>query len=184
MAVPVPRYSFGIINWHQEELQKLDRKTRKLITIHGQHHPKADIDRLYVPRKQGGRGLMQLEAVEITKLVEYVDRKEDPLIQVVRTHQHNTDSAVLQTAGCLKPEVQKETRKMKDSIAEKTIERWHRKRMHGQLPRNLDEKLVDIEQSYRWLKSGDIKEETESTIVAAQDQAISTNYKKNFEGRN
>ena len=43
------------------------------------------------------------------------------------------------------------------------------------MPRNLDEKLVAIEQSYRWLKSGDIKEETESTIVAAQDQAISTN---------
>jgi len=60
---------------------------------------------LCVPRKQGGRGLMQLEAahvVEIAKLAEYVDRKEDPLIQVVRTHQHNTDSAVLQTARCLK----------------------------------------------------------------------------------
>jgi len=133
---------------------------------------------LYVPRKQGGRGFMQLEAshaVEITKLVEYVDRKEDPLIQVVRTHhQHNTDSAVLQTARCLKTEVQKETRKMKDSRVEKTKERWHGKRMHGQLPCNLDEKLVDIEQSYRWLKSGDIKGETESTIVAAQDQAITT----------
>ena len=51
--------------------------------------------------------------------------------------------------------------------------------MHGQLPRNLDEKLVDIEQSYRWLKSGDIKGETEGTIVAAQDQAISKNYFKN-----
>jgi hypothetical protein len=51
--------------------------------------------------------------------------------------------------------------------------------MHGQLPRNLDEKLVDIEQSYRWLKSGDIKGETESTIVTAQDQAINTNYFKN-----
>jgi len=38
---------------------------------------------------------------------------------------------------------------------------------------------VDIEQSYRWLKSGDIKGETESTIVAVQDQAISTNYFKN-----
>ena len=54
-----------------------------------------------------------------------------------------------------------------------TKERWHGKRMHGQLPRNLDEKLVDIEQSYRWLKSGDIKGQTESTIVAAQYQAIS-----------
>ena len=78
LAVPVIKYSFGIVNWHQEELQKLDRKTRKLLTIHGQHHPKADVDRLCVPRKQGGRGLMQLEAahaVEITKLVEYVDRK-------------------------------------------------------------------------------------------------------------
>jgi len=51
--------------------------------------------------------------------------------------------------------------------------------MHGQLPRNLDEKLVDIEQSYRWLKSGDIKGETENTIVAAQDQAISKNNFKN-----
>jgi hypothetical protein len=51
--------------------------------------------------------------------------------------------------------------------------------MHGQLPRNIDEKLVDIELSYRWLKSGDIKGETESTTVAAQDQAISTNYFKN-----
>jgi len=51
--------------------------------------------------------------------------------------------------------------------------------MHGQLPRSLDEKLVDIEQSYCWLKSGDIKGETESTIMTAQDQASSTNYFKN-----
>ena len=56
LAVPVLRYSFGIINWQQEELQKLDRKTRKLLTIHGQHHPKADVDRLYVSRKKGGKG--------------------------------------------------------------------------------------------------------------------------------
>ena len=78
---------------------------------------------------------MKLEAahaVEITKLVEYVDRKEDSLIQVVRTHQRNSDSAVLQIAECLKTEVQKETRKMKDSLAEKIKERWHGKRMHGQ----------------------------------------------------
>jgi len=82
---------------------------------------------------------------------------------------------VLQAARCLKTEVQKETRKMKDSIAEKTKVRWQVKRMHGQLPRNLNETLEDIELSYRWLKSGDIKGETESAIMAAQDQAISTN---------
>jgi hypothetical protein len=54
-------------------------------------------------------------------------------------------------------------------------ERWRAKRMHGQFLRNLGEQLVDNEQSYRWLKFGDVKGERESTIVAAQDQAISTN---------
>ena len=38
---------------------------------------------------------------------------------------------------------------------------------------------MDIEQSYRWLKSEDIKGETESPIVTAQDRAISTNSFKN-----
>ena len=88
---------------------------------------------------------MQLEAahaVEITKLMEYVDRKDDPLIQVVRTYKHNTDSAVLRTARCLMAEVQRET-KIKESITEKTKERWHGKRMHGQLQRNLDEKILN-----------------------------------------
>jgi hypothetical protein len=136
------RYCFGIFNWHQEELQKLERKTGKLLTIHGQHHLKADVDRLYVPTKQGRRGLMHLEtdhAAEITKLVEYVDRKEDPPTQFVRTHRHNANSAVLQTASCLETEVQRETRKIKDSIEKKTKERWHGKGMHGQMPRNLGE---------------------------------------------
>jgi hypothetical protein len=59
LAVPVLRYGFGIVNGHQEELQKLDRKMRKLLIIREQHHPKTDVDRLYVPRKEGGRGLMQ-----------------------------------------------------------------------------------------------------------------------------
>jgi hypothetical protein len=50
--------------------------------------------------------------------------------------------------------------------------------MQGQFPHSLDEKLLDKAQSYWWLKFGDIKGETESTIVAAQEQAISTNYFK------
>jgi len=86
---------------------------------------------------------------------------------------------VLQTARRLKTELVRGARQVEDSIAEKTKGRWRGKRMHGQLPSGLDEKLVDIEQSYRWLRSGDIKGETESKIVAAKDKAISTNYFKN-----
>jgi hypothetical protein len=78
LSVPVLIYSFGIINWQQEEIQKLDRKTRRVLTIHGQHHTSADIDSLCVPRKDTGRGLMQTEEAYIEcviKLEEYVEHR-------------------------------------------------------------------------------------------------------------
>jgi hypothetical protein len=34
-----------------EEMKNIDRKTRKILTMYKMHHPKADIDRLYVKRK-------------------------------------------------------------------------------------------------------------------------------------
>jgi hypothetical protein len=123
LTVPVLRYSFGIINLYQEELRKLERKTRKLLTIHGHHHPKADVDRLYVSSKQGGKGFIQLEEAyitEITKLMEYVDSTEDQLIQSFIRHQNNTKALVVQTARNLKTELQKGRRQIKDSIAEET----------------------------------------------------------------
>jgi hypothetical protein len=58
---------------------------------------------------------------------------------------------------------------IKGIIAEKTKESLLGKRVHGKFPHNLEEKLVDKEQPCGWLKFGDIKGETERTIVAAQD---------------
>jgi len=57
LAVPVLRYSFRIINWNQEELQKLDRKIRKLLTIHGQASPKSRCRSLVCPQKTRRKGL-------------------------------------------------------------------------------------------------------------------------------
>jgi hypothetical protein len=73
-----------------------------------------------------------------------------------------------------KKELQRGTSLIKYSIAEKINERWRGKRMQGQLPSNFDGRLVGNEQSYRWLKYGDIKGETDCTIVTTQDKAIST----------
>jgi hypothetical protein len=64
----------------------LDRKIRKMLTIHGQQHPGADTDHLYVPRKDGGRGLMQMEGAyiaEIIKLEEFVEHTQDLLMQLL-----------------------------------------------------------------------------------------------------
>ena len=63
LAVPVLRYSFDIINWRLEEIRKIDRKTRKILTMYKMHHSKSDIDKLYVKRKEEGRGLLQNEDI-------------------------------------------------------------------------------------------------------------------------
>ena len=62
-AVSIVRYGAGVISWTKMELEELDRRTRKLMTIYRAHHPKADVNRLYLQRWKGGRGLLGLEDV-------------------------------------------------------------------------------------------------------------------------
>jgi hypothetical protein len=45
--------------------------------------------------------------------VEYVDNKEDTLIQTVVPHKHNINSTLLQTAGRFKTELRRVTRQIK-----------------------------------------------------------------------
>ena len=39
----------------------MDRKTRKLITKYGGLYPRSCVDRLYIPKIDGGRGLVSLK---------------------------------------------------------------------------------------------------------------------------
>jgi len=61
-----------------EEIKKIDNGTRSVLTMYKMHLPKGDIDRLYVERKGGGRGLLQIEATYgagIINIVEYLNTK-------------------------------------------------------------------------------------------------------------
>ena len=46
-VVVTVRYGAGIINWNKEELDRLDRKSRKLIVMHGGLHPCLNVDKLF-----------------------------------------------------------------------------------------------------------------------------------------
>ena len=61
LAIPVVTYSFNVINWNLEEIRRMHRKIRKLLTLNRIHHPKGDPNRMYVLRKEGGRGTINLE---------------------------------------------------------------------------------------------------------------------------
>ena len=60
-AVSLLRYSAAFVSWKKSELQAIDRKNRKLFTIYGALHPNSDVHRLYIPRKDGGKGLIFIE---------------------------------------------------------------------------------------------------------------------------
>ena len=47
--------------WTSEELRQMDKRIKMLTTMHKALHPIYNIDRLYVPRKVGGRGLTSIE---------------------------------------------------------------------------------------------------------------------------
>ena len=59
-AVSVIRNGAGIVDWTKNEIQEMDRKTRKLLTIYRSMHPQGDVDRLYMKRVAGGRGLQSV----------------------------------------------------------------------------------------------------------------------------
>ena len=60
-AVPLVRYSGPFLKWAREDLKQMDQRTRKLMTMHKALHTRDDVDRLYVSRKEGGRGLASIE---------------------------------------------------------------------------------------------------------------------------
>ena len=59
-AVSLLKYSTAFVSWTKSELQAIYRKTRKLFTIYGPLHPMSGVDRLYIPRKEGGRVLISI----------------------------------------------------------------------------------------------------------------------------
>ena len=162
-AVSLLRYSAAFIDWNMAELEKLDRRTRKLMTMHGALHPKSDVDRLYIPRKEGGRGLQSVEdtvAIAIAGLESYVRISTEAFITAARLV--DGDLADVESAK----EVKKQRRTKKK-------EKWRNKRMHGQFLRQTDE--IPGAGRWNWLKDGSMKRQTEALIVAAQDQSLRTN---------
>ena len=70
------------------------------------HHPKADIDSLYLKRKEGWRGLVQVEAAykaEIINIAEYLNTnyEEGQFVNIVKNHESispNNMNSVLKLA--------------------------------------------------------------------------------------
>ena len=124
-------------------------------------HPRADVQRLYLPRGQGGRGLKSVEdcvRLEEAGLADYV--------------QFSTLRLMVAVAKERLP-LKEKTLAQKQLKEKKRLERtegWKNKPLHGQFLRQADEIRDDA--TWDWLRKGDLKKETEGMITAAQDQSL------------
>ena len=61
ICVGVLSYSFGVIRWTKVELEELDIRVRKEMTMYKAFNKHSDTDRLYLPRNRGGKGLICIQ---------------------------------------------------------------------------------------------------------------------------
>ena len=57
-AIGVIRYTAGILDWTEDDLKKMDVKTRKILSMAGAFYTRGSSHRLYIKRKEGGKGLI------------------------------------------------------------------------------------------------------------------------------
>jgi hypothetical protein len=173
-AIPLLSYSFGILNWTETDLEELNRKTRTLFTEYRVHHPKSAIERFHLPRRYGGRGVLDIHYLcnkQVNNLQKYFIESSKAIHQILIQVDNYTPLK-------LKEQSLKE---IKNTIQHKK-ETWNGKALHGRFAKELSDNIIDKENSLQWLLSGGLFPETEGFIFAIQDQVIPTrNYLKYIE---
>ena len=127
------------------------------MTMHNALHPGDDADRLYVPRKEGERRLASIEDsvdTSIQRLEDYIEKHERGLITAIRNNTDNTTDNRMT-----------KTRKQK----------WEGKQLQWRFKRQIN---ISREKTWTWLRKRNFKRETESLLMAAQNNAIRTNHIK------
>jgi len=159
-AIPVIRYSAALLDWSLTELNQLDIKFRKLLSMSGAHHLKGDVDRLYLPRNLGGRGFLSvLDVVECER-------------RSLSSYLHNTTETLLLSARTiLRISVMTTVDDFVAEARQRCLQQWRNKALHGEFLKKVDSG-GEFSLSFYWLKYGRLKMQTEAQVVAAQDQAL------------
>ena len=141
--------------WTSEELKQMDQRTRTLMTMHKALHPRDNIDRLYVSRKEGRRGLASIKDNASIRLEDYIEKHEGGLITTTRNDTDNTMANRMTI-----------TRKQK----------WEEKQLYGHFKQLINK--ISHDKTWMWLRKGNLKRKTESFLIATQNNGIRTNHIK------
>ena len=161
---------------------------RKCLSTGNSHHPHAAVERLYLPQFLGRRGIVNIEHLyqrRIVMLSRHLQTSQDPLVKacyqliswfpprkslICKAH---TISSALSIDNFSEYTSVQLKRALCTAHREQFFNQLCAKPLHGKFATWACSDDVDTVQSFCWLQ-GSIHSESESTILAVQDQVLRT----------
>ena len=188
-AVPVITPTIGIIDWTIDEIRQVDINTRKLFAMTGSFHPNSDVDRIYMSRAKGGRGLRSIRTLyesRIISLRQHLLRNanRNEILGYVRECEHAyiirvgkellVNNDITETPDA-KPKSL--SRKYAKAKAKEHEQQYIKKKMHGYYYRKLQQNdNIDISVSQQRSRTKQITSQFEGYLGAIHDQEIPTKF--------
>ena len=186
-AIPVVTPTFGILNWTKEELSAIDIKTRKILSSTGSFHVNSDVDRLYSPRTNGGRGLNSLTDIYISRTVSISWHLKErsphnPFLALVTKHEDTLMRVASQLIQCFDVNTNDHenpksvTKRLTEKIKQNHVHAWIEKPQHGYLMRTrVKVENCDATLTNAWMKKSTFSSHVEGYLCAVQEEEIFTN---------
>ena len=89
-AISALSYEFLVPDWTIRELEIFDRETRKMLQQYHNMHSQSDVTRLYLPRKNSGRGRMNFTKHyknAVINFSSYLLNSEEQFLKLISTWQ-------------------------------------------------------------------------------------------------
>lgn len=173
-VIPVITFTLGVIKWYKTDLDNLERLIRVQMSRYRYHHPKSAVERIHVPRKLGGRGIINISGMHqrtISKMRAYFYEKLNSSCLLKAVLSADDEYTPLNLAN--------RYWSFRQFGLQDEMNAWKQKSLHGRYPAELEDPSVDYLWSTKWLTLGYLYPETEGFIIAIQDQVIKTrNYAK------
>ena len=104
-AVPVLKPTCGALDWTIQEIRNIDIEARKVLSMTGNFQINSDVDCLYIPRSEGGRGLKAIQTAYecgIVSLNHHLTRNKDrnQLLSIVCQSEENESGRVADELCC------------------------------------------------------------------------------------
>lgn len=186
-SVIVP--TFGIIDWSIEDLKKIDIRIRKLMAMNSCFHRNSDVDRLYMTRFNGGRGLKSIQNMFESRIVSLKlhlerNRERNDIMNYIFTSEENNsnrlgqaliDEQQLQIDDQTKP--RSASRQYIKAVQKKKSATYESKQVHGYIQRKTKcDTSIDSNQSQKWLQDKYLTSHFVAYACAIQEQEIATKY--------